>query len=174
LKSRLLFKAHWLVGITVGVLLALMGTTGALMAFQYPMLDAINAEARTVSVQGERLPVPVLLERALDEGQKIDARMRFFMLPKEPDVAARVVFVSDAGETIRYIDPYTGEWRQGGARGESFFELIEEIHRGLITDRIAGHEVGRRIIDVCAVLLIGLVATGLYLRWPRRTTHWRA
>jgi uncharacterized iron-regulated membrane protein len=163
-----------MVGITVGVLLALMGLTGALMAFQFPILDAINADARTVHVQGERLPVPVLLERAAEEGQKIAARVRFFSLPEEPDAAARVAFVSDAGETIRFIDPYTGEWRQGGARGEAFFELLEEIHRGFITDRLAGDEVGRRIVDVCAVLLIGLVATGLYLRWPRRTTNWRA
>lgn len=174
LKNRLLFQAHWLVGITVGVLLAVMGTTGALMAFQFPILDTINAEARAVPVQGERLPVPVLLERAAEEGQKLGARVRFFSLPEESDVAARVAFVSEAGETIRYMDPYTGEWRQGGATGESFFELLEEIHRGFITDRIGGSEVGRRIIDVCAVFLVGLVATGLYLRWPRRTSNWRA
>lgn len=173
-KKGLLFKAHWIVGITVGVLLALMGTTGALMAFQFPILDAINAQARTVTVQGERLPVPILLERATQEAGRIGARVRFFWLPQEPDIAARVAFVSDAGETVRYIDPYTGEWRQGGARGEAFFDLLEEIHRGFITDRIAGNEVGRRILNVCAVLLVGMVATGLYLRWPRRTTNWRA
>jgi sulfite reductase (NADPH) flavoprotein alpha-component len=174
LKNRLLFKAHWLVGITVGVLLAVMGTTGALMAFQFPILDAINADARTVNVSGERLPVPVLLERATQEAEKSGARVRFFTLPERQDAAARVVFVSDASETVRYIDPYTGVWREGGARGEAFFELLEEIHRGFITDRIAGYEVGRRILDVCAVFLIALVATGLYLRWPRRTTNWRA
>ena len=174
LKNKLLFKAHWIVGITVGVLLAIMGTTGALMAFQFPILDAINAEARTVTVQGQRLPVPILIERAREEAQRIGAGVRFFVLPQEPDAAARVAFVSDAGEVIRYIDPYTGDWRQGGARGEAFFELLEEIHRGFITDRIGGNEVGRRVLDMCAVFLVGLVATGLYLRWPRRTTNWRA
>lgn len=174
MKNRLLFKAHWIVGISVGVLLAVMGTTGALMAFQFPILDAINAEERAVNVQGERLPVPELIERARQEGQKIGAEIRFFALPPEPDAAARVAFVSDSGEVVRYIDPYTGEWRQGGARGEAFFELLEEIHRGFITDRIGGNEVGRRVVDLCAILLVGLVATGLYLRWPRRTTNWRA
>lgn len=173
-KKGLLFKAHWIVGITVGVLLAIMGTTGALMAFQFPILDAINAEARTVTVQGQRLSVPMLMERAREEAQRIGAGVRFFVLPQEPDAAARVAFVSDAGEVIRYIDPYTGDWRQGGARGEAFFELLEEIHRGFITDRIGGSEVGRRVLDMCAVFLVGLVATGLYLRWPRRTTNWRA
>ncbi len=174
MKNKLLFQAHWIVGITVGIVLAVMGTTGALMAFQYPILDALNAEARTVQVRGERLPVPVLLERATAEGRKIDARVRFFALAEEPEMAGRVAFVSDAGEIIRYIDPYSGEWRRGGARGEALFELLEEIHRGFITDRIAGNAVGRRIVDGCAVLLVGLVVTGLYLRWPRRTTNWRA
>jgi sulfite reductase (NADPH) flavoprotein alpha-component len=120
------------------------------------------------------MPVPVLMERAAEEGQRINARLRFFAMPARADGAARVVFLSDAGETVRFLDPYTGEWRQGGARGEAFFELLEEIHRGFITDRIAGNEVGRRILDVCAVFLVGLVATGLYLRWPRKSTNWRA
>lgn len=174
LKNKLVFKAHLLVGIAVGVLLALMGITGALMSFQYPILETINAEARTVIVQGERMPLPVLMERAVEEGQRIHARVRFLALPAKADGAARVVFLSDAGETIRFLDPYTGEWRQGGARGETFFALLEEIHRGFITDRIAGNEVGRRIVDLSAVFLVGLVATGLYLRWPRKSTNWRA
>lgn len=173
-KSRFWFQAHWLVGITVGVVLGLMGLTGATMSFQDPILEALNAEARKVEAKGERLPMPTLLAHAQAEAQRTGTRLRSVALPKEADIAARVVFISGAGDTVRLLDPYTGEWRTGGVRGEKFFELVEDIHRGVIIDRLGGEDVGRRIVDFAAVLLIGLVATGLYLRWPRRTTNWRA
>jgi uncharacterized iron-regulated membrane protein len=174
LKNRFWFQAHWLVGISVGVLLAMMGLTGATMSFKDPLLQAMNAEVRTIPANGTRLPMPVLLERAATEAQRQGAQLRGFALPKEPDAAARVTFVSHEEESVRFLNPYTGEWRDGGTRGEAFFEVVEETHRGLITDRIGGKYVGRRILDIAAILLVAMVATGLYLRWPRRVTNWRA
>jgi sulfite reductase (NADPH) flavoprotein alpha-component len=173
-KSRFWLQAHWLVGISVGVLLAMMGLTGSMMAFQDPILEALNADARKVEVKGERLPMPVILEHAEAEAQRLGARVRTLTVPHSIDGAARVLFLSGSSEIVRYIDPYTAQWQVGGARGEKFFELVEEVHRGLITDRLAGEYIGRRVLDASAVLLIGMVATGLYLRWPRRTTNWRA
>lgn len=173
-KSRLLFQAHWLVGISAGILLAMMGITGSIMAFQDPILEALNEDARKVEAKGERLPMPTILQHAEAEAQRLGARVRTLTVPQNEDGAARVLMLSGPSEIVRYMDPYTGEWQAGGARGEKFFELVEEVHRGLITDRLGGEYVGRRILDAAAVLLIGLVATGLYLRWPRRTTNWRA
>lgn len=173
-KSRFWFQAHWLVGISVGILLAMMGITGSMMAFQDPILEALNEDARTVEVKGERLPMPVILQHAEAEAQRLGARVRTLTVPQNADGAARVLMLSGASEVVRYMNPYTGEWQEGGARGEKFFEIVEEVHRGLITDRLGGEYVGRRVLDASAVLLIGLVATGLYLRWPRRTTNWRA
>ena len=122
-KSRFWFQAHWLVGITVGVLLALMGVTGATMAFQDPILEALNAQARTVRVAGERLPMPDIIERAQAEAQRMGARVRTVTAPQSADRAVRVLFLSRPGEIVRYLNPYTGEWQRGGARGEKFFEI---------------------------------------------------
>lgn len=173
-KNRFWFQAHWLVGISVGILLAMMGITGSIMAFQDPILEALNEDARQVEVKGERLPLPVMLQHAEAEAQRLGARVRALTVPQNADGAARVLMLSGRSEIVRYMNPYTGEWQAGGDRGEKFFELVEEVHRGLITDRLGGQYVGRRVLDAAAVLLIGLVATGLYLRWPRRTTNWRA
>jgi sulfite reductase (NADPH) flavoprotein alpha-component len=173
-KSRFWFQAHWLVGITFGVLLAIMGFTGAMMSFQDPILTALNADTRTVDVKGARLAMPTLLEHAQAEAQRLGARVRTVTVPGEAEGAVRVLFLSGPSEVVRYLNPYTGNWQSGGARGEKFFEIIEEVHRGLITDRLAGEYVGRRVIDIAAILLVAMVATGLYLRWPRRFTNWRA
>ncbi len=173
-KSRLWFQAHWLIGITFGVLLAVMGFTGAMMSFQDPILEALNADTRTVDVNGERLSVPALLERAQAEAQRLGARVRTVTVPGSAEGAVRVEFLSEPDDIVRFLNPYTGEWRSGGVRGETFFEIVEEVHRGLITDRVGGQYVGRRVVDIAAILLVGMVATGLYLRWPRRTSNWRA
>lgn len=173
-KSRFWFKAHWLVGISVGVLLSLMGITGAIMAFQDPIIEALNEDARKVEVKGERLSMPAILGYAEVEAQRLGARVRTVTAPQNADGAVRVLMLVGPNEVVRYIDPYTGDWQVGGNRGERFFAVMKEVHRGLITDRLGGEYVGRRILDAAAVVLIGLVATGLYLRWPRRTTNWRA
>jgi len=174
IKSRIWFQAHWLVGITVGVLLGIMGITGAMMSFQDPILEALNADARAVTVQGERLPMPTLLRLAEAEAQRIDARVRTLTVPQHADGAARVLFLAGHDDVVRYLDPYTGEWRSGGSRGERFFEIVKEVHRGIVTDRLGGENIGRRAVGFAAVMLVGLVLTGLYLRWPRRATNWRA
>lgn len=173
-KSRFWFQAHWLVGITFGVLLALMGFTGAMMSFQDPILAALNADTRKVEAKGERLAMPTLIEHARAEAQRLNARVRTVTTPGEADGAVRVLFLAGTDEVVRYLNPYTGDWQSGGARGEKFFELVEEVHRGLITDRLGGEYIGRRVVDIAAILLVAMVATGLYLRWPRRFTNWRA
>ena len=55
LKNRFWFQAHWLVGISVGVLLAMMGLTGATMSFKDPLLQAMNADVRTIPANGARI-----------------------------------------------------------------------------------------------------------------------
>ncbi|MGV2836528.1 PepSY domain-containing protein, partial [Pseudomonas shirazensis] len=41
--KKSLFQLHWLFGITAGLVLALMGTTGAIWSFQEELLRLFNA-----------------------------------------------------------------------------------------------------------------------------------
>lgn len=159
--------AHWIVGITAGLVLALVGVTGAIMAFESQLLNAMNGDARSVEPGHERIPVPVLLQRI--EQQESGSVVTSFLLPDDPRAAARVTL---SGE-VRYIDPYTGVWQQAsGTRGEEFFKATRALHRWLLLEG-AGREAGRQIVGACTVLLIGLALSGLYLRWPRKVSDWR-
>jgi sulfite reductase (NADPH) flavoprotein alpha-component len=40
--KKILFQAHWLVGITAGVILAIVGATGAILAFETPIQNWLN------------------------------------------------------------------------------------------------------------------------------------
>jgi sulfite reductase (NADPH) flavoprotein alpha-component len=52
---------------------------------------------------------------------------------------------------------------------------VRTLHRWLTLESRGDRELGRQVVGLCTLLLIGLAATGLYLRWPRRrATQWRA
>ena len=44
------FKIHWFLGITAGIILLVVGITGAIMSFEKEILKAINSESYVVNV----------------------------------------------------------------------------------------------------------------------------
>ena len=52
-----IFQIHWFLGITAGLVLAVVGVTGAMLSFEHDLLKAMNAGVMTVPVQG-RTPLP--------------------------------------------------------------------------------------------------------------------
>ncbi|MFK3737834.1 PepSY domain-containing protein [Massilia sp. TN1-12] len=165
------FQLHWLVGITAGTLLMLIGLTGALLAFRDELLDAFNPGVRSVAVRH----VPVLDPDALINAARAaypHERIAGIAVSATPGAAARVTFAPASGqrrgETV-YVDPYSGAMLPP-LRGDAGFEWIESLHRWLLLPR----EPGRAVLGTLALCLAGLALTGLYLRWPRRLADWRA
>ena len=59
-----LFQVHWFVGVTVGIVIALVGVTGAILSFEPEILHALNRDVRSVAMaSAELLPPPELLAR---------------------------------------------------------------------------------------------------------------
>ena len=58
-----IFQLHWLLGITAGVVLMLIGVTGGLMSFQEDILEWINADQVAHYQSNERLSPPALVAR---------------------------------------------------------------------------------------------------------------
>ncbi|TXM96089.1 PepSY domain-containing protein [Methylobacterium sp. WL103] len=56
-----LFRLHWALGLTAGLVLALVGVTGAMMSYEEAILDLANADRAQVAVQDR----PVLGPEAL-------------------------------------------------------------------------------------------------------------
>ena len=71
--KKTLFQLHWLFGITAGLVLALMGITGALYSFQEELLRAFNADVLKVEVRAEGvLPMGELVRRVeAEQGDKV-------------------------------------------------------------------------------------------------------
>ena len=167
--KKILFQLHWLFGISAGLVLALMGLTGAAYSFQDELLRALNPEVLRVEVrEGGVLAADVLLPQIEAASQQQVVRLN---VDAEADQAGRVMFAPPPGERrgqSRYFDPYSGELL-GEPRGQGFFDLMLELHRFL-----AMGEYGKQITAASTLALIFFCFSGLYLRWPRQVASWRA
>lgn len=168
---QLWFQLHWLVGITAGTVLIVIGLSGAVLSFREEIIDAINPHGRHVPVQaGPALTPPQLLAAVKQAWPQ--QQVGTLALFAEPGAAARVIFAPRQGErrgdTV-YLDPYAGTALPSLA-GAEFFEWVEALHRWLLLPR----EPGRVATGVLAIGLLLLSLSGLYLRWPRRPLDWRA
>ncbi|AEF23683.1 NADPH--hemoprotein reductase [Pseudomonas fulva 12-X] len=165
--KKILFQLHWFFGITAGLVLALMGVTGALYSFQDEILLAINPQMVVTAQAGEVLPPGELVERLQAQGLSVSG----LYVDTEGGQPTRVFLTPTPGERrggIRFVDPYTAE-SLGEPRGLQFFGLMLQLHRFL-----AMGQSGRQITGACTIALVFFCLSGLYLRWPRRVWSWRA
>ena len=158
------FQVHWFLGITAGVVLALVGVTGGMLSFEDEILEALNPGVMTVEPAGRAALSPsALMERvaAARPGEAIAS----LELSADPRDAAMVGFAPrDGGRRgeRRHVDPYSGAILPE-PRYQEFFRTTMRLHRWLAVD-----DVGKQIVGASTVILIFFCVSGLYLRWPRR------
>lgn len=175
----LIRQLHWFLGITLGLVLTVMGVTGAITAFDDEIMGALDHGVIRGAPQATAPLTPdALLARFV--AQRPGAKPTLLTLGGEPGDSARVTFVpasKGAGKAKpatdkAYLDPYTGRLL-GKSRGETFFAQVLLLHRVLLLP--GGSEgPGRQITGAAALALLFFVLSGLYLRWPRAVGDWKA
>lgn len=169
MMKRLWFQLHWFFGITAGLVLAVVGLTGALLSYDDELTRALSPGVMTVPVRDTApLPIPALVARVHEAVP--DRRILLMMVSRSPEDAVGVrLSTGDGprGETY-FVDPYTGQML-GRSKADVVFRFIMDIHRFLTIDGI-----GKQITAAATLLLFLLALSGLYLRWPRRIGNWRA
>ncbi|WP_339413867.1 sulfite reductase flavoprotein subunit alpha [Pseudomonas sp. EA_35y_Pfl2_R5] len=167
--KKALFQLHWLFGITAGLVLALMGVTGAAYSFQDELMRALNPDVLQVEVRDSGVLSPAALVPKLEAASQ--QRVVGLWLDVQGERAARVFFAPPPGERrgpSRYFDAYSGELL-GEPRGQDFFDLMLKLHRFL-----AMGDYGKQITAASTLILVFFCLSGLYLRWPRQASSWRA
>lgn len=166
---NLWFQLHWLIGITAGLILALVGTTGGILSFEDEILTLMNPGVLSIEAQGAaRLSPNLLIEQV--QRQLPDKRIASLSRSTLADEPARIQLAPEGkarrGE-MRYVNPYTGELL-AQPKGQEFFRTVNQLHRNLLIPNW-----GKQITGICAFCLIFLTLSGLYLRWPRQLANWR-
>jgi sulfite reductase (NADPH) flavoprotein alpha-component len=163
----ILFRLHWALGLTAGLVLAVMGATGALLSYEEALTGWANADRAAVTARGEPLALSALGGRI--EAQRPGQKVAAFILRDTPTASATVRFTRDPVTRQRptpvYADPYDGTVL-GEMRWANGFTTIRALHQWMLLPG-DGNGWGRQVTGVCTVALLIFLATGLVLRWPQ-------
>ncbi|MCX7218473.1 MAG: PepSY-associated TM helix domain-containing protein [Burkholderiales bacterium] len=170
--KRACLQLHWLIGISAGLVLAIMGLSGGLYSFSIELIQLIDPQITRVS-PGNAAPLSpaLLLERVSQQSPDVSS----LSLSDDPSQAARVGFMRpQAGSEFKkfeqqYLNPYTGELL-GKPASEDFFRWVLNLHRKLALD-----QGGKAITGAATLALLLLIISGTYLRWPSKgALNWRS
>jgi sulfite reductase (NADPH) flavoprotein alpha-component len=164
------FQLHWFVGITAGTLLAVIGLTGAILAFEDEILESINPGVFAVPVQERPRLEPEQILRAARQAHPGE-RVVSITFEAQPGRTVGVRFAPPRGERHGleiHVHPHDGSVLPA-VRGAAFFQFVDSLHRWLLLPRAPG----RIVLGILALCLVGLALSGLYLRWPRNK-DWRS
>ncbi|WP_278363211.1 sulfite reductase flavoprotein subunit alpha [Acinetobacter schindleri] len=161
--KKTFFQIHWFLGITAGLVLSIMGVTGAIYSYEQQILKWINTDSYTVQAQSGPKLSPAELYQHFKQ-QNPEMQINSVSLDASP-TGSSTVNIAKEGARRGYnmmVNPYTAEVLPE-IKGREFFQFIQQLHRYLTMD-----PVGKQITGVCALMLIFFVLSGLYLRWPKR------
>jgi len=160
----ILFWAHLVVGLTIGLFIAAMAGTGIVMAFERQIVEFVErGDGKPPAVATQRLDIETLLAKAREA--KPDAAIEGITLEADRNSTASV----SLGRNQRVqLNAYTGVVVGSEApKLREFFHTVEELHRWLA---LTGqwHDRGQAVTGATAIGLVGLIVSGLYLWLPRK------
>jgi uncharacterized iron-regulated membrane protein len=162
-----LFWVHLSAGVSAGVVILVMSSTGAVLALRPQIQHWVDRDVRHATPSGSRLG-PYELLTAVTEARS-DALPQSMTLDRDPEVAA---LVSLGREGNVYVNPYTGAIQgKPSARTIAFFQSMTGWHRYMGATG-EGRAAGRSVTGASNLAFLVLGLSGLYLWWPKTLT-WR-
>lgn len=158
------WRWHFYAGLYVAPFLIMLAATGLLMLW-ISVLSGVTGEMTRVAPGGAPLAPSTL--QAAAEAAVPGGTATQYVAPLDADHAAVFAIAVGGAPTGVTIDPYTAKvlgtfpWRAG------WYDLATDIHGTLLIG-----DLGDRLIEAAASLGLLLVATGIYLHWPRNGASW--
>lgn len=169
------FNIHLWIGVGLGLIMILLGLTGAILVWHDPLIAAMNPNRYAVSAEPAKLP-PSAYANAAASAFGPDLNVMTVRLPETPGepvvVMARGAMPKGGGRPpfmSAWLDPATAEVKDAGSAMPAFFALMHNLHGNLL---IPG--VGRQIVGWMGVALAISALSGIYLWWPRNNRFLRA
>ncbi|MEM0941449.1 MAG: PepSY-associated TM helix domain-containing protein [Bacteroidota bacterium] len=175
--KKLIRKVHLWLGLTSGLVVFVLGTTGCLWVFQEELWPIVHNDLLLVKepASGNPLPISQNLQAAqqavgseipLNQVTVINQKNRSYQLSnrthiEQPDA---IWYWEEIERNLWvYVNPYTSEIL--GIQDETlhFFEVIRFLHMSLLLR----YEMGHKITGWATLIFIIMLTTGLVLWWPR-------
>jgi uncharacterized iron-regulated membrane protein len=159
---KIIFWSHLIVGLVIGVFVALLCLTGAILAFELQIIDFAERDvrARPPAAAAELLPPQALLAKMRQEPE---APVQYAEWFADPEMPVRLVRKS---RSVTQFNGYSGEVLGSGAVSlRAFMRWMTDLH----TDLTSG-PIGLWLIAISNTCFAFILLSGLWLWWPRQ---WR-
>ena len=161
--KKTFFQIHWFLGITAGLILSIMGVTGAIYSYEQQITRWLNPDSYTVQVENKAKMTPAELYQHFQSTQP-EMKINSITIAKAAEESSTINYAKEGarrGATLM-VNPYTAATLPD-VKGKEFFQFIQQLHRNLTVG-----PVGKQITGACTLMLIFFVLSGLYLRWPKK------
>jgi uncharacterized iron-regulated membrane protein len=158
------WRWHFYAGLFVIPFFTVLACTGMAMLW-ISFVDGRDGEYISVTPQAEVLAVSEQAKAAV--AAVPGGVLKQYVAPRRGDLVALFRVDVDESATMVAVDPYTAEVVQAFPRRSGWYDFADSIHSDLLLG-VAGD----RMLEIAASLGMVIVATGLYLWWPR-DAGWR-
>lgn len=161
---RAVWRWHFIAGLVILPFVLILAVTGGIYLFKDEINDRTQAHQRFVTPAEEALPPSTLTGAALTAHP---GTLKAYTPAPAPDRSAEVdILGADGIRDTLHVNPYTAEvlgsvW-DSGASGSPAMHVVRKLHSLEYVGWL-----GNRLIEAAAGWMVLLVATGIYLWWPR-------
>ena len=111
MQKKLWYKIHWILGITAGIILLVIGTSGAILSFEKEIMNVINKDSYKVEVPNTpKLSTQELLVKFKEEFKDAKINAITFSNDKDSSVIINVAGSGEGREARKgvdfFINPY--------------------------------------------------------------------
>jgi uncharacterized iron-regulated membrane protein len=159
---KAVFAFHLYVGIGLSLWFVLLGLTGAALVFA-PQVDALLNPGLMRSARPNPQSAPVSPDAALSAARAYSGEtpLKRMAFPAGPDGVYEFRSGYEKRERDIFVDAYTGAIKGEREHEKTVVKTVLELHKSLLL-----HKFGENINGWAALLLAGLLATGIWLWWP--------
>ena len=168
---RLVYTAHLWLGLTSGLIVFVVGLTGALYVFEPELKRLYAGPGRLSPSSAPALPASELARRAhtalMRSVDNLPAPVsRWLVLSAAPDraVVYNAFWEHPPAWYEVYVDPYRGAVLAVHDQRWDLLNIVLRLHRSLLLPE----ELGRWIVGVAVLISVVMLLTGLVLWFPRR------
>ena len=163
------FQLHWFFGFVFGILLLLIGVSGAVLSYEKEILQAINKDTYFVNIPQDKqiLSTKEILEKYQTENPDSKINSISFSSDKSSSVVLNIASKDPnnrRGESI-YLNPYTAEVLPQ-IEGKDFFMFFFKLHRWLTFEGDT-QWIGKNAVALATIACIILTIGGVIVYWSR-------
>ncbi|HZF45087.1 MAG TPA: PepSY domain-containing protein [Sphingomonadaceae bacterium] len=159
---RAVWRWHFIAALWTAPLLLILTISGAIYIFDRQIDGWWNRDKLEIAAEGPRLPLArqeALVRNAYPGAQLVRVR-----LPREADEASVWNIALPDGRALDvYLDPYRGKVTGTEDPDLEPMVVVRKIHGTLL-----GGEIGSLLVELVACWTLVMMATGIWLWWPRR------